>query len=453
MAKKRAPSEVSTGSSGKVNGSVNDDQSKVGSLSNMDAMMLLTRSLWHDISGSGASVGELDSVPENALEALRTAAEGNSLGMVDESQCLALIAELNRTQCAIAAADESIMSLLGEAFNYDELRLGAEISERRLSEGFFEMRFGIELKGRFENVKGNQSRNVDHGRRNPGETLVQWQHDDILDVWDVLVTLPAQDVSENTAIKAFEAISGNRGFWSPRAGEVQLGQGLNDSSAERLDHTVRHEIGHAVHDSMESMVDSWLDKAIGFRILGRGIAGCRALVESLGGFPADVDEEHVLALLNEYLSRGGWNTQNPIPADDSEWEKMPQAVKDAVDSSADTWYEQYKEHPSGSEGRVFFNHYYENTMAFSAVAEQAIDATGRNYSAMSPGEFFANCYAEYFGDPAGYTDNTKWGGGLPASVKSFFKQNILLRQPYAPPEASEQINPAETTSNTSGIPQ
>ena len=64
------------------------------------------------------------------------------------------------------------------------------------------------------------------------------------------------------------------------------------------------------------------------------------------------------------------------------------------------------------------------------MAKAAIAATGDNYSAMSEKEFFANCYAEYFADPAGAKDKTKWGGSLSADVKSFFKKHIVERHPY-----------------------
>jgi hypothetical protein len=214
---------------------------------------------------------------------------------------------------------------------------------------------------------------------------------------------------------------------------------------------VRHEIGHAVHDLLSNVVDSWLDKQVGFRVLGSGRAGCRALVDSLGGFPSEVNERHVLGLMNTYLESTEWGTKTPIPEDDAEWAKMPDAVKTAVRTSEANWYQNYKQHPKGSEGRVFFNHWYENTMCFSAVAEQAIDATGDDYSAMSPSEFFANCYAEYFGDPAGYIDPSKWGGGLPGSVKTFFRNHIVDRQPYAAPENKEAINPELSTNNESGV--
>jgi len=416
--------------------------------------MSLMQSLAHDWGGEGATVGTLDTVPSDPVQALREAAAGNALGMVDEAHCLALIGVLSDTQAAQVAADNGIMTRLGWAFNNDELRKAAELGDRRMAKKFFIKRFGIKMKGRFEDAGGDQTSNQETGRAGPGETLLDWEHQDILDVWDQLALLPVQDVSENTAIKAFESISGTGAYWSGGPGEVQIGQAINDDPAHStLDHTVRHEIGHAVHDLLESSVNAWLEKQVGFYVLGYGRDGCQALVDSLGGFPSGVDQDHVLDLLDTYLNSESWGTANPMPDKDDDWKKMPASVKTAVEQSENSWYMNYKKHPKGSKGRVFFNHWYDNTMCFSAVAEQAINATGDDYSAMSPSEFFANCYAEFFGDPAGYTDPKKWGGKLPGTVQTFFRNHILDRQPYAAPEDKKSINPALTTNNESGIPQ
>ena len=411
----------------------------------------LGASLWHDVSGTGAEVGTLAAAPTDLMEALKEEASGNLVGMVDESKCLALIKAMAPDVSRRIVSDAQLTANLLAAFNDDELRAAAAVGSREVAEWAFEQRFGIELKGRVENSAGNQVSENENATVPAGGAQVLWQQQDILDVWDVLATLPESHVEENTAIKAFEAISGNRGFWSPSTGEVQLGQRLNDQSAARIDHTVRHEIGHAVHDSMRSTIDAWLNNDIGFRVLGYQRAGCEALVEALGGFPSGVNKTHVLNLLDAYLASTSWSTKNPIPPGDAEWAKMPNTVHTAVNASSSNWYQNYKSHPSGVGGRVFFNHYYENTMVFSAVAEAAIDATGDNYSAMSPAEFFANCYAEYFGNPAGFVDSSQWGGRLPGPVKAFFRNQVLHRQPYAAPEQPGQVAPTETTSNTSGL--
>ena len=87
---------------------------------------------------------------------------------------------------------------------------------------------------------------------------------------------------------------------------------------------------------------------------------------------------------------------------------------------------------TGEQGKkeVLLNHYYQSCNRVSPEVEAAVKATGKSYSAMSPKEFFANCYAEFFADPAGYADPKKWGGNLPKKVQTFFYKHLLDVQPY-----------------------
>jgi hypothetical protein len=112
------------------------------------------------------------------------------------------------------------------------------------------------------------------------------------------------------------------------------------------------------------------------------------------------------------------------------WEAMPVGLRTSFETSKAYWYKQYTTHPRGANGFTFYNHYYGKPFYFGPVAKAAIAATGDDYSAMSEKEFFANCYAEYFVDPAGAQDKSKWGGSLSADVKSFFEKHIVERQPY-----------------------
>jgi hypothetical protein len=58
---------------------------------------------------------------------------------------------------------------------------------------------------------------------------------------------------------------------------------------------------------------------------------------------------------------------------------------------------------------------------------------------MSPDEFFATSYSEYFRDPTGVKKPENWGGNLSGSVKAFFKECIVQRQPYDKFQKSQRI--------------
>jgi hypothetical protein len=99
-------------------------------------------------------------------------------------------------------------------------------------------------------------------------------------------------------------------------------------------------------------------------------------------------------------------------------------------SDTGRWWTSYRSHPQGARGRTFWNHWYNKPYCYSAAAEAVVPQTNDDYSAMSEKEMFANCYAEYFKDPAGFADHSLWGGDLSADVKGLMTAHVLDRQPY-----------------------
>ena len=94
----------------------------------------------------------------------------------------------------------------------------------------------------------------------------------------------------------------------------QSGMGTSLAS---MSHIVRHEVGHAVHAEISSVVNSWLQNDIGFWFFRSGVHGISQWVNELGGFPAtyknendeDVEfgshERHrVLSMINTYMGGG-----------------------------------------------------------------------------------------------------------------------------------------------------
>ena len=352
----------------------------------------------------------------------------------------------------------------------------------------FEKRFNAATEGRFEDANGKATTADEEGA-----TEVTWSKDDLLAVWDVLENLPDQDVAENTVIRAYQAISGTGAFYQgpmanqERSGTIKLGQGLNDTGDPHdLSHAVMHEVGHAVHRRINGVVNPWLQKAIGFWYMPSGETGITQLISAMGGFPAtykdfanqdtpfsDDDKQKIKDMLVAHVGDESWDPANPVPdtsivapADGQHgpiteeqhlallWMAMPQKIKTCCELSDDPWYSSYTTLPTGPKGRYFLNHWYNQPFYFSDTAKVAIDATGEDYSAMSHKEFFANCYAEYFKDPAGYADHSKWGGSLNAPVKDFFKNHVLERQPYTPPspDGSTSTDPGESTQGADGTP-
>jgi len=277
------------------------------------------------------------------------------------------------------------------------------------------------------------------------ESGAVWTADYIKAVWRELDALPEADVSKNTFLTVFRAISGDMAYgpaWDDASiNAIEIGDAHDLGT---MPHTVRHEVGHAVHADIQGVVNPWLENDMKFWFVDLD-----DWIRELGGYPkkyhyngADhainaIHEGELLQLVDEFMGKGGWDPAKPTPDDgiadpelQAKWDATSPALKNACAQSKSYWYQNWSGFQQKNGCSYFLNHYYHRPFKFGATAGQAIAATGDDYTAMSEKEFFANCYAEYFGDPAGYNDHAKWGGALPSSVKDFFKTCILQRQPY-----------------------
>jgi len=289
-----------------------------------------------------------------------------------------------------------------------------------------------------------------------------WRMEILTAVWDQLEKLPDQDVSGNTVLTTFNAINGGGGtgpsWHAPSTiNTIRLGQA---GSVASMSHTVRHEIGHAVHAQIASIVNPWLQGTMQFWFLNGDKSGVRQALEAVDAWPenynegtvcktfGDAEKDKVAEAVNSWMGNAAWaptraNVQDGQPAEFAAlWAAVPAKMKNLVTQSTTHWYNNWANFQQGGGKSYFLNHYYHRPFHFNQAAAQVIRATGDNYSAMSEQEFFANAYAEYFKDPAGYADNSKWGGGLPTTVKEFFRANVLGRQPYTPPAQATPAAPA-----------
>jgi hypothetical protein len=180
-------------------------------------------------------------------------------------------------------------------------------------------------------------------------------------------------------------------------------------------------------------------------------AGVDSFVADLGGYPdkylnpndgsdeafGAVEKEWIRSFIQTWTGSSSWTPTRATPDDGSDhwktnaWNAMPAALKNACTQSVQYWYQNYVNFQKGASGnRLFLNHWYHKWYKMSDKAKKVVDITGDDYTAMSEKEMFANAYAEYFEDPAGKKNPTKWGGKLSADIKDFFKICIVSRDPY-----------------------
>ena len=287
----------------------------------------------------------------------------------------------------------------------------------------------------------------------------RWTGTTIRVLWRQLDVLPDQDVSDLTVLSTFVAISGGGGFgpsWEkPGAQSIKIGM---NNSLGTISHVIRHEVGHAVHTEIPSVVNAWLENDIGFWFFNGRTEGIGQWVEELGGFPStyqnesgenvpfgDEEQQRVLGIIKSFIGGGGSFSPSRESVEDGQsesdqmlWSSMTENVRAACIESTSNWYSNYEHFASGQRGRYFLNYWYQRPCWMSEEAVSVVKSTGKSYTAMSEKEFFANVYAEYFKDPNGYMDHSKWGGNLPDNVKQFFSDHIVDRQPYKPPKGEAQ---------------
>jgi hypothetical protein len=261
-------------------------------------------------------------------------------------------------------------------------------------------------------------------------------------VWRALDALPESDISNDSLRHLVLQQAKSGGTYDASVDSVYL---PDEADPVWMAHAVRHEVGHAVHDRLRSDVDGWLVADMGFVDVSLD-----DWVRALGGYPAtwtwngerrafvDADRGNANWLIRSFVNRNTWNatrpTLNGVDGKDSYWkdlaDDLPIGIRAGCHASAKAFYAHWREFPIAKGQHYFINHYYEKFMRFGPAAAGVIEATGDDYTAMSPAELFANAYAEYFADPRGARNPEHWGGRLPAPVKAFFRRTIVEHQPY-----------------------
>lgn len=241
---------------------------------------------------------------------------------------------------------------------------------------------------------------------------------DIDTLWKLLANLPASNVDGNSFIREilFDEGSGG-GSYSPETYDIYIGSGAL-SNQEYFEDTVRHEVGHAVHEKFAVKVNAWLEKRFGWYTFSSvRSSDIDAWVNMMGGWGTlnAVQISQVRNYLIEALGPGQrWTPARPnfVPSNHP-WNGRDFGPRLAFENSAANWYSSHRNWYRFNNKAFFLNYWYRTLCVVDVATLGLVDKMPSNYAAMSHFEFFAELYALYFDkdDPSRVnipTDVTKW---------------------------------------------
>jgi hypothetical protein len=249
-----------------------------------------------------------------------------------------------------------------------------------LQDALFEVRFGVALDD-------DWSTNADL--------------EDIDTLWSLLKDLPATHVEGNTKLHEIQTDAAATGsFYQPQSHDILIAS-RDTAPRERFEDVVRHEVGHAVHEMHDVLVNGWLDSRFGWRVHAvDDDAAVDAWVEAMGGWGTltAAQRRDVRAALRTATGPGERWSPGPRPTlpEGHPWWGARFGPRLAFEKSGANWYRQHRSwHRHG--GKAFFiNFWYQTLVEVSAATLDLVARMPDDYAAMSHYEFFAELYALFY---------------------------------------------------------
>ena len=253
---------------------------------------------------------------------------------------------------------------------------------QKLQDQLFELRFGVELE--------------DSWYRNDDK-------DDIDNLWRLLKNLPDSHVEGNAKLSEISLTGGGGGSFSPSTNEIEIGSS-ELAFKERFEDTLRHEVGHSVHESHPELINGWLWDRFGWAVFEptpQGIDDWVAQMGAASGWPGltATQKTQMRALIRQSCGKGNvWGPKvTPDAPMASPWRAQNFGPRLAFEQSGENWYEKNKTWYRASGKAFAVNFWYGTLMCVGLATLDFINGKLPDaYAAMSPGEFFAELYALYY---------------------------------------------------------
>ncbi len=231
---------------------------------------------------------------------------------------------------------------------------------------------------------------------------------DVPTLWQLFEHLPSNNIEGNAKIHEIETGRADGSNYDPSSRDIFLdASDLKDK--REFPYTVRHEVGHAVHETRKKVVDDWLSEHFHWKLFdATNRDAINAWVEAMQGWgktsPAhrrDVITQLKLAVGSR---TGEWTPapMTPLAPRDHPWNQADFAPRRALDLSSGNprqarhWYDDFRTWHRVGRKRFACNFYYAQLMVVSVDTLGLVAKMDRSYASMSPSEFFAEMYAKYY---------------------------------------------------------
>jgi hypothetical protein len=231
-----------------------------------------------------------------------------------------------------------------------------------------------------------------------------WKNDNQTDInilWKVFEELPDNHIENNNMITEVELGTGGGGTYDPTNGEIEIGIAELPHHA-RLEDTVRHEVGHGVHEKNHKKVQQWLKERFGWQIFEFTPAGMDKWVRELNGWgnATAKDKRDAFRCFREaFDGKDEWSQGNVreshLPKGHI-WHREGFLPRKVYEKSPGDWFNYCKSWYRSGNRAFFLNYYYETMCIVNVETIRLIAQMPSRYAAMSDHEFFAELYALHF---------------------------------------------------------
>jgi CpXC protein len=223
---------------------------------------------------------------------------------------------------------------------------------------------------------------------------------DIATLWDLLKDLPDTHVEGNVKLHDLFLEPGAGGGWyEPGSGDIHIGE-HEIAWEEGFQDVVRHEVGHAVHEGNEALVNPWLQARFGWQAHPATNAGIDAWVAEMGGWGplTAAERQQVRQLLVNAIGPGSTFAAGPRPnpPSTSVWRRAGFGPRLATEASRTNWFASNTGWYRVGGKAFFLNYWYRTFCVVDATTLDLVAQMPSSYASMSHYEFFAEMYALYY---------------------------------------------------------